>query len=341
MKTIKPTLLASLICVMLSWCFSSCGPGSSTTNGGNWVSKSAYNGVVRSEAVSFVINDTGYVGTGYDGNNRLADIWAYNPGSGAATDFWYQKADFGGSARNSAVAFEAAGKGFITTGYDGLNMLADTWAFDPSANTWVQKATFPGLARYDAVAFGLLDKGYVGTGFDGNYEKDFYQYDPIADAWTEINGYGGNKRTQAVAFVHNNLAYVATGVNNGTEESDFYSFNPSTSAWSLLRNTANVSTETYDDNYGSIDRNNAVAIVIGDSAYLTTGEQPGLTSTTWGYDFATDLWFTKTAYEGVARTGAVGLSVSQGGYVGLGRSSTSPYDDWRQFFPFEAYNAND
>jgi len=337
MKTIKPSLLASLICVLLSSCFSSCGPGSTTTNAGNWVNKSSYNGIVRSEAVSFVVNDTGYVGTGYDGNNRLADIWSYN----AASDFWTQRADFAGTARNSAVAFAAAGKGYITTGYDGLNMLADTWSFDPATNTWAQKASFPGLARYDAVAFGVNDKGYVGTGFDGNYEKDFYQYDPTADTWTAINGYGGNKRTQAVAFVHNNIAYVATGVNNGVEESDFWSFNASTSAWTQLRSTANVSTETYDDSYGGIDRNNAVAIVIGDSAYLTTGEQPGLTSTTWGYDFKDDLWFTKTPYEGIARTGATGLSVSHGGYVGLGRSSTLPYDDWRQFFPFAAYNAND
>jgi len=333
MKTFKPILFASLICAALA----SCHPNSTTTNAGNWVTEATYNGVVRSEAVSFVINDTGYIGTGFDGTNRLVDMWAYNAGG----NYWYQKADFAGPARSSAVAFAAAGKGFITTGYDGLNMLADTWAYDPIANSWTQKANFPGQARYDAVAFGLLDKGYVGTGFDGTYEKDFYQYDPSSDTWTLNNGYGGNKRTQAVAFVHNNLAYIATGVNNGVNQSDFWSYNPSTSAWTQLRATANVSTQTYDDNYGTIDRSNGVAIVIGDTAYLTTGEQPGLTQTTWGYSFVTDLWFAKQAYKGIARTGAVGISVSGGGFVGLGRSSTMAYDDWYQFRPFDAYNSND
>jgi N-acetylneuraminic acid mutarotase len=329
MKTVKPILVASLIFAVMTSCrkFRN---SSSTVNPGNWLTKSSYKGAVRSEAVTFVINDTGYIGTGYDGNIRLSDIWAFN----ATADYWYQKADFGGSPRNSAVAFEAAGKGYITTGYDGLNMLNDTWEYDDTANSWTQKASFPGTRRYDAVGFGILDKGYVGTGFDGTCEKDFWQYDPVADAWTQTVGFGGNKRTQAVVFVHNNIAYVATGVNNGIYESDFWSFNPSTSSWTQLRSTANVNTETYDYNYGNIDRANAVAIVIGDSAYLTTGEQPGLTNTCWGYDFATDLWFTKTAYEGVARTGATGLSVNEGGYVGLGRSSTLFFDDWRQFFPW-------
>jgi len=74
MKTIKPILFAILICVAITSCHTT-----TTTNAGNWVSKSAYNGVVRSEAVSFVINDTGYIGTGYDGNNRLADIGGIMP----------------------------------------------------------------------------------------------------------------------------------------------------------------------------------------------------------------------------------------------------------------------
>src|ERR1700690_3114384 len=116
MKTFKPLLFAGLFFVIIA---ASCGKSGSTTNTGNWVTKSSYNGVVRSEAVAFVINDTAYVGTGYDGNNRLGDIWAYN----AAADYWYQKADFAGTPRNSAAAFATSTKGYITTGYDGTNML--------------------------------------------------------------------------------------------------------------------------------------------------------------------------------------------------------------------------
>jgi N-acetylneuraminic acid mutarotase len=333
MKTIKPLLFASLLFIVVS-----CSKSTSSTNTGNWVNQSEFNGVVRSEAVSFVLNDTAYVGTGYDGTNRLNDVWSFNP---AGIGFWTQRAQFPGTARSSAVAFATAGKGYITTGYDGTYMLNDTWQYDPAANTWTQKANFGGTPRYDAVAFGFTDKGYVGTGFDGNYDKDFWAYDPIADSWTQNQGFGGNKRSQAVTFVHNNIAYLATGINNGTLQNDFWSFNGATATWTQLRATANISTDTYDDNYGTIDRSNAVAIVIGDSAYITTGAQPGLTATTWGYNFVTDLWFTMQAYEGAPRAGATSFSIPAGGYVGFGLSSGYPYDDLREFFPDEAYNAND
>ena len=335
MKTFMPLLFAGLIFTTIVSCHKS---NTNTTITGNWVSKGEFNGVVRSEAVSFVINDTAYVGTGYDGNNRLTDIWAYN----ADGDSWYQKSDMPGTPRNSAVAFAAAGKGYITTGYDGVNMLKDTWEFDPIANTWTKKADFAGTPRYDAVAFGVGDKGYVGTGFDGTYLKDFYQYDPTADAWTLNIGYGGNKRKQAVAFVYQNKAYVATGVNNGSYQSDFWSYDPTASKWSQLRNTANTnSTETYDDAYGPIDRANAVAFIIGDKAYITTGEVPSLLASTWEYDFSKDLWAAKQDFERPARTGAVGFGVTKGGYVMTGLSSTLSYDDVNQFFPDKEYNAND
>ena len=145
----------------------------------------------------------------------------------------------------------------------------------------------------------------------------------------------------AVAFVYNNKGYICTGTNNGTAVNDFWSYDPSTSAWTELRQIANISADSYDDNYTDIIRSNAAAFVIGDKAYITTGENGSLLSSTWEYDFSTDLWTSKTAFEGSPRTGAVAFSVTSGGYVTTGRSSTLPFDDLRQFFPDQAYNAND
>ncbi|MGH2646468.1 MAG: kelch repeat-containing protein, partial [Ginsengibacter sp.] len=143
------------------------------------------------------------------------------------------------------------------------------------------------------------------------------------------------------AFVHDNKGYIVTGTNNGTPVNDFWSFDPSTGDWTELRQITNVSTDSYDDLYTDIARSNAVAFIIGDKAYLTTGESGSLLSSTWEYDFATDQWTGKQAFEGAARTGAVAFSVSIGGYVTTGRSSTFPFDDLRVFHPTEAYNAND
>src|SRR5674476_1180928 len=98
MKTKHVLLFLSII---ISFGIISCHKGSSTsTTIGNWVSKSDLDGVARSEAVSFVVNDTAYIGTGYDGNVRLNDLWQYD----AVKNFWTQKADFPGVPRSSAVA---------------------------------------------------------------------------------------------------------------------------------------------------------------------------------------------------------------------------------------------
>jgi N-acetylneuraminic acid mutarotase len=334
MKIIKALPFLPLVAVG----FMSCHNGSSSTVTGNWVSKSTLDGVARSEAVSFVVNDSAYVATGYDGNVRLNDVWMYN----ATGDYWIQKDTFPGTPRSSAVAFAVGNYAYLGTGFDGVNRLNDMWQYDPMSNSWTQKNNFGGTARYDAVAFGIGNYGYIGTGFDGSYLKDFYQYDPTADSWTQIYGFGGEKRTAAVAFVYNNKGYIVTGVDNGTEVNDFWSFDPSSNTWTALRDISNVSTESYDDNYTNIIRDNGAAFIVGDKAYVSTGEINGaLTTTTWEYDFATDLWTSKQAYEGAARQGANGFSISQGGYLGMGRSSTFAFDDLRQFFPDQAYNAND
>jgi N-acetylneuraminic acid mutarotase len=81
--------------------------------------------------------------------------------------------------------------------------------------------------------------------------------------------------------------------------------------------------------------------VIGDSAYISTGNNGSLYNFTWGYDFANDLWREKTPYEGAAREGAIGFTVQGRGYIGLGKSSTAVFDDLREFKPNEVYNVND
>ncbi len=331
-----------LVCIVgLFALVSSCSKSSNTsTLLGNWVTRSEFEGVARSEAVAFVINNEAYIGTGYDGTNRLNDIWQYDP----TQNFWIQKADFPGAARSSAVAFAVNNKGYITTGYDGANRLKDSWQYDPISNSWLKKADFSGSARYDAVAFGIMNKGYVTTGYDGNYLKDLWQYDDLTDTWSQQISMGGFKRSGAVAFVYKDKAYVCGGNNNGSVSTvnDLWKFDPTASpTWTQLRNITINSTESYSSGYTDITRTNAVAFVMGDFAYLTTGENGAVLADTWMYDFSNDVWSTKTPFEGVARTGAVGFSVNDSGYVATGRSGNTPFDDIRQFFPNQAYNAND
>jgi N-acetylneuraminic acid mutarotase len=312
---------------------------------GNWVTVSDFDGVARSEAISFVIGDTAYIGTGYDGTNRLSDFWLYDS-KASSVGGWTQRASLADSlARNSAVGFATTTKGYISTGYNGLVRLKDTYEYDPTQNTWTKKADFGGTARMDAVAFGIGTKGYVTTGNDGNDTKDFWMYDPSVDTWTQKTSMGGSKREQAVAWVYNNVGYVVTGIDNGSTVNDFWKYDPAAGAWTALRDITNVSTDTYDDAYGTnlIVRSNAAAFVVGTYAYVATGQNGSILKTIWEYNLnpGIDLWVQKQPWEGLERAGAVAFTVNGQGFLGTGKNSTYQFDDWRRFDPFATYNAND
>ena len=312
---------------------------SSTTTVGNWIRRSDFDGVARSEAVSFVIGDTAYIGTGYDGTVRLKDFWKYD----VTNNFWVQKADLPGDARSSAVGFSTNTKGYVGTGYNGIDKLKDFWEFNPQAAvSWTRKSDFAGSARYDAVGFGINDKGYITTGFDGNALKDFYEYNPANDTWTLKPGIGGTKRSGATAFVYQGKAYLCTGINNGSSATvnDFWVFDQAADQWTEKNFISNVSTETFDDAY-AIVRSNAVSFVMNGKGYVSCGENGAILKDTWEYDFTTDQWTKKTDWEGLERTGAAAFSVKNRGFLLTGRNSTYRFDDMREFFPADTYNAND
>jgi hypothetical protein len=281
-------------------------------------------------------------------------MWSFDP-SGDGN--WIQLASMpatnrngGGTARSSAVGFAVGNEGYVGTGYDGYNYLSDFWKYDVASNTWTQVSDFGGGPRYEAVAFGIDSFGYVTTGYDGlNAQKDFWQYSPALDTWKLKFGMGGDKRYSAVCWTYNNMAYVVTGLNSGSAVGDFWRYDPSqadTSAWTQLNHIYNFSTASFDDGYTTIERWNAAAFVIqgtadGDCAFVTTGENGSLYALTWEYIIKLDLWKEKTPFEGVPRTGAIGITVRNQGYAGLGRTSSQPLDDIRQFFPNEVFNAND
>ncbi|WP_295118379.1 kelch repeat-containing protein [uncultured Chitinophaga sp.] len=321
----------------------SCSKDDDTEEIGNWISRSSLEGVARGEAVSFVIDNKAYIGTGYDGTNRLKDFWYYDQTSNS----WTQVADLPGAARNSAVAFAVNGLGYVTTGYDGVNKLNDTWVYTPATDKWEPGVPFAGTARYSATAFGVAGKGYVTCGYDGNYLKDFYSFDPASQSWSKEESFSGNKRSDAVAFVINDKAYVVTGSNPNTGQTlsvnDMYMFDPASTAankWTEKRKISNVSDEDYDNDYDMVS-SNGVAFVMNNKGYIATGSKSGLTTNVWEYDPINDVWDQKRSFEGLARSGAIAFSINNRGYVGLGNSASLPFEDLWEFDPTATYNEND
>lgn len=330
-----------LICLVfaLTMLFVSCGDDDEEKEQlvGNWIELSDFEGIPRSDAVGFSIGNKGYVGTGYDGEDRLIDFWEFD----TDRDTWVQRADFPGAARNGAVGFSTDTKGYIGTGYDGRYKLKDFWEYDPGTNAWVKKADFGGSARYGAVGFVINNKCYIGTGYDDYYLKDFWAYDPSADVWTQMTSVGGSKRKDAAGFVVNGKGYICTGIDNGSYEDDFWEYDPAADSWVKKNAISNISDESFDDEYTSIKGINKVAFSMGGKGYLATGGEGSAGTIVWEYDPLTDLWEQKTAFEGSGRIDAVAFAVGNKGYITTGRSSSYYFDDIWAFEPASAYNDGD
>jgi len=345
-----PNITFSLVLSTLLFIANSCSKDNSDDDDvyGNWKVSSEFEGLGRSNAVTFTIGDLVYVGLGYnktlasEGNERPTDFWAFQKSSGT----WKRVAPFPGKGRNSAVAFVVNGIAYVGSGYDGTNRLSDFWSYNPTTDTWVEIANladFGGTARYGAVAFSLGSKGYISTGYDGNTLKDLWEYDPASNTWQQKASLAGSKRQDAVAFVYNNKAYVVSGTNNSSLLSDFYYYDQASDSWTRLRNiNSSNDDEDYDDDYGSnITRSGASVFLLGNKAYLCCGRTTGVTNTVWEYNIDTDLWEPKTGMEGSAREYAIGFAQGGIGYITTGTNGSSYFDDLWEFYPDQEQTSTD
>jgi N-acetylneuraminic acid mutarotase len=380
MKRINITLFAIMLLAIL---FSCTRTNLSYTQSGNWVSRATFQGFAVGEAASFVINNIAYVGTGIDPltpNQKLVAMFQYNeapiPGSpygyDSAYGSWTSVTNFPGQPRSNAVGFSIGSTGYIGGGLanDGFTPLSDYYSFTPGGG-WTEIDSLvdqfgDSHPRYDAVSFSYDTTAYVLTGTDNyNYFNDIYRYSPTTNTWIALPAMPGSKRSGAITWMYNGRGYLVTGFTNGSKWAsgtscyDFWYFTPgsdtSTQSWSRLHDIFNTNAATFDDGYTNIIRQHGVGFVElgttnGDCAYVTLGSFNGGDVTfTWEYNFAQDLWNEKTPYEGTARTGAIGFSLSSSlgpnrrGFVatGLNQGSTAAFSDCEEFFPNQVYNQYD
>ncbi|MGC8864882.1 MAG: T9SS type B sorting domain-containing protein [Bacteroidales bacterium] len=234
-------------------------------------------------------------------------------------DTWVGRSPFGGSARKGPVAFEAGGKAYVGTGFDGIYR-KDFWEYDPATDTWTQVADLPGPARAYATAFGIDGKGYVLTGYNGGFLGDNWEYNPSTNTWTSRTAFAGGARQGSVAMVIGDRAYVGTGY-DGAYRKDFYEYNPSTHTW-----TARAT-------YPGQGRIYATAFAIGMSGYLGTGYSGTYKNDFYRYDRLSDTWTAIASLTGSSRSGAAGFALNGKGYVALGDDGVNLKKDLWEFNP--------
>ncbi len=240
-----------------------------------WTQKADLPGSGRRDAISFVINNFAFVGSGMDSisgptGTTLKDFWRYNPTSNS----WTAIADFpgaGGEGVYFATGFAVGGKGYLCGGKTGPNLYSSQlWEYKPSNNQWIQRASFPGGVRYQMLSFVVGSKAYVGMGTDQNiFKKDMYCYDPGANSWQAIAPFPAYERGAASTFTLEERGFVCLG-NNGGLLSDLIEYNPESDTWTLRAA------------FGGSERKSAISFVIDNKAYVGTGN---------GYSGKKDSWY--------------------------------------------------
>ena len=195
-----------------------------------WTQKANFTGAPRREAVSFVIANKAYVGTGNSGSGLLADFFTYDP----TTNSWAQISDFAGTARRAAVAFSMESYGFVGTGDDGT-LRNDFWMFNPQTDQWIQKANFPGGPRSGACGWAAFPVCYLGTGEDAahTFQNDLWEYNYFLNNWTQRANLPGPGRKNAVAFYLDGWGHIATGYNDGVFFDDLWAYSGTASIASI------------------------------------------------------------------------------------------------------------
>jgi hypothetical protein len=212
-------------------------------------------------AVSFVIGEYGYVGTGEGVNGLATDkFYRYNP----TTDDWTGVSDYPGGKVMYASAFTINGKGYVGTGMtDASIMLTDFYEFDP-ASGWKKKANYTGTPVGFAMGFAIGDKGYIGLGsINGlDFTTQLCEYNVVTNQWT-IKKYipVDDEVRSPVAFVIDGKGYFGLG-----------GFDTDETIWVYDPVTNSV---TKDGEFKAFSRIGAAVFQLTDRAIIGSGNSDG------------------------------------------------------------------
>jgi len=194
----------------------------------SWSRKADFPSTATDACVSFVWNNSIYVGAGFNGSAYTNEFWKYNP----EQDSWIRLHDFPAWARMCAVLCADENHVYFGTGYR-FEDYNDWWEYFPATDSWVQRKDMPDKGRVTSVGFSIANRYFVSTGrhwagsqTGGGVLSDVMEYDAIRNVWYKRGDIPGGARENAVCFVINGKAYIGQGENDTAILNDFWSFEP-------------------------------------------------------------------------------------------------------------------
>ncbi len=183
-----------------------------------------------------------------------------------------------------------------------------------SIGNWSKTTPFKGRPRSGAISFTIGSKAYVGLGYDGDeYVGDFYVYDLDLGYWETKTSFPGTLRERAVSFSIDGKGYVGLGYNREEDKEelgDFWQYDPATDVWTQL------------SSFGGTARYNAVAFVLGSTAFVGTGYDGNkYNGDFWEYDVVNDEWNEIASFPGEKIEAGFSFVIGDQAYVAGGRNN--------------------
>lgn len=281
----------------------------------------------RMGAVTFSIDNKGYVATGYNKKIEILenDLWMYDPISNS----WSQKASLPFEERRiSATVFTIGTKAYVFGGRDKDNdTLRDLWEYDSQADTWTEKQSLPpaGFSRYGAAGFSIGGKGYVLGGAKDAFVNlgDLWEYDPQTDTWLQKHSLPiGEERSFSSVFILNDRAYICGGRGNIGTHSSAWEYDPQTDTWLQKASMP-------------YKRSSSASFSLNSKGHLVCGNNQNSyqTDTFLQYDPQADQWTEKTPFPEKRRDPGIFFVLSGVAYVGGGIDDSTVYGDLYKFNP--------
>ncbi len=238
---------------------------------GVWTRLNDFPGKARVGAIASVVGNHAYAGLGYAGIHNidlysdsmyLKDFWKYSP----LDDAWTRVADFPGIGRTGAVSVVHEDEIYVFNGFINGPSNREVWKYNPPDDKWTRMNDYPPRHRYATVACTDGKRIFAGTGFNTLNNNSWLEYIPSSDSWVKRKDMPDTGRINAVAFSIGGRFFVATGryygghLTGGHLKQDVLEYLPDSDSW--IRHT---------DIPGQA-RENAVAFVVDNSAYIGLGE---------------------------------------------------------------------
>ncbi len=187
----------------------------------------------------------------------------------------------------------------------------------------ISGSDYPGWARYDAVSFAIDNRVFIGFGFGDSDmpARDFWRWDPETMLWTRLANFPGSLGNETVGFSIGTKGYITSSIHSGVgfEENTFWEYDPISDKWTQKESLPTTP-----------GRGSAVGFSIGTKGYIGIGFKEIYNGSPleyyndfWEWDQATDVWTRRADFAGSLRTGAVGFSIGNKGYIGTGGNGTS------------------